>query len=75
MHKNGSVDKESSCNAGDPGLIPGMGRYPGERNGNLLQYSSVENSMEREAWRAIVHGIARVGHNLVTKPPPIHKNL
>ena len=75
MHKNGSVDKESSCNAGDPGLIPGMGRYPGERNGNLLQYSSVENSMEGEAWRAIVHGIARVGHNLATKPPPIHKNL
>ena len=42
----------------------------GEGNGNLLQYSCLENSMDRGAWRATVHGVARVGHNLVTKPPP-----
>ena len=40
----------------------------GERNGNPLQYSCLENPMDRGAWRAIVHGIARVGHDLVTKP-------
>ena len=46
--------KESSCNAGDPGLIPGLGRAPGEGNGNPLQYSCLENSMDRGAWRATV---------------------
>ena len=66
-----SVGKESACNAGDPGSIPGSGRSPGERNGNLLQYSCLENPMDRGAWQAIVHGVARVGHNLVTKPPPV----
>ena len=48
MHKNGSVGKESACNAEDPGLIPGSGRSPGERNGNLLQDSYLENSIDRE---------------------------
>ena len=45
--------------AGDMGLIPRSGRYPGEENGNLLQYSCPENSMNRGAWQAIVHGVAK----------------
>ena len=65
----GSVGKESTCNAGDMGLIPGSGRSLGERNDNPLQYSSLGNPMDREAWLATVHGVARVGHDLVTKPP------
>ena len=65
-----SVGKESGCNTGDPGLIPGLGRYPGERNGNPLQDSCLENPMDRGAWRATVHGVARVGYDLATKPPP-----
>ena len=58
-----SVGEESACSAGDPGSIPGSGRSPGEGNGNLLQYSCLENPMDRG-----VHGVARVGHDLVTKP-------
>ena len=54
----GSDGKESACNAGDPGLIPGLGRSPEERNSNPLQYSCLENSMDRGARRATVHGIA-----------------
>ena len=65
-----SVGKESACNAGDPGPIPGSGRFPGEGNGNPLQYSCLENPMDRGAWQATIHGVARVGHNLPTKPPP-----
>ena len=61
----GSDRKESACNAGDLGLIPGLGRSSGEGNGNPLQYSCLENPMDREAWKATVHGIARVRHNLV----------
>ena len=64
-----SVGKESTYNAGDPGSIPGSGRCPGEGNGNPLQYSCLENSMDRGAWWATVHGVVRVGHYLVTKPP------
>ena len=45
--------------AGDVGSIPGLGRSPGEGNGNPLQYSCLENSMDRGAWWAIVHGIAK----------------
>ena len=48
----GSDGKESSCNAGDPGLTPGMGRSPGEGNSNPLQYSCLEKPMDRGAWRA-----------------------
>ena len=55
----GSDGKESACNAGDPGLIPGSGRSPGKGNGNLLQYSFLENSMDRGAWWAIVHGVTK----------------
>ena len=55
----GSNAKESACNAGDPDMIPGSGRSPGEGNGNPLQYSCLENSMDREAWQAIVHGVTK----------------
>ena len=54
----GSDSKESACDAGDPGLIPGWRRFPGEGNGNPLQYSCLENSMDRGAWQATVHGVA-----------------
>ena len=50
--------EESTCNAGVSGLIPGLGRSPGERNGNPLQYFCLENPMDRGAWRATVHGVA-----------------
>ena len=62
-----SHGKETTCNTGDPGLIPGLRRSPGECYGNPLQYSCLENSMDTGAWRAIAHEVARVGHNLVTK--------
>jgi len=51
--------KESACNAGDPGLIPGTGRFPGGGHGNPLQYSCLENSMDRGAWQATVHGVTK----------------
>ena len=54
-----SDGKEFACNAGDLGLIPGLGRSPGEGNGNLLQYSCLENPMDREAWRPTVCGVAK----------------
>ena len=55
----GSDAKESACNAGDPGSIPGSERSPGEGNGNPLQHSCLENSMDRGAWQATVHGTAK----------------
>ena len=55
----GSDGKESACNSGDLGLIPGLGRSPGEGNDYPLQYSGLENSMDRGAWWAIVHGVAK----------------
>ena len=54
----------------EQGSIPGLGRSPGEENGNPLQYSCLENPMDRGAWQATVHGVTRVGHELITKPPP-----
>ena len=54
-----SVGKESACNAGDVALIPGLGRSPGEGNVIPLQYFCLENSMDRGAWWATVHGIAK----------------
>ena len=51
-----SGGKEAACHAGDPGSIPGLGRSPGEGNGNPLQYSCLENPMDRGAWQATVHG-------------------
>ena len=65
----GSEDKASACNAGDPGSIPGLERSPGEGNGNPLQYSCLENPMDRGAWRAEEPGglqsmgSQRVGHD------------
>ena len=56
---DGSDGKASACNAGDPGLIPGSGRSSGEGNGNPLQYSCLENSTERVAWRPTVHGVTK----------------
>ena len=55
----GSDGKESACNVGDLGSIPGSGRSPGEGNGNLLQYSCLENPLDRGAWRAIVHRVTK----------------
>ena len=54
-----SEGKESTCNRRDRGSIPGSGRSPGEGNGNPLQYSYLENSMDRGAWWAIVHGVTK----------------
>ena len=65
--------KNSPAKAGDTrdaGSILGSGRCPGEINGNPLLYSCLENPMNRGAWQATVHGVTRVGHDLVTKPPP-----
>ena len=55
----GSDSKESACNMGDPGSTPGSGRSPREGNGNPLQYSCLENSMDRGAWQDAVHGAAK----------------
>ena len=57
-----SVEKESACNAGDPGSIPRLGRSPGEGNGNPSQYSCLGNSWTEEPGGLAVHGIARVRH-------------
>ena len=56
---DGSDGKESACNAGDPGLIPGSGGSSGEGNNNPLHYSCLENPMDRGAWWAIVHGVTQ----------------
>ena len=55
----GSVGKESAYNAGDPGLIPGMGRSPGVGNGNPLPYPCLGNPTDREAWWVTIHGVAK----------------
>ena len=55
----GSDNKESACNVGDLGLIPGLGRSPGEGNDNPLQYSCLENPMDRRAWQATVHVVIK----------------
>ena len=54
-----SNSKESACNAGDLGLIPGSERSPREENGNPLQYSSLDNSMDRGSWQATIYGVAK----------------
>ena len=70
----GSDGKESACNAGDPDLIPVLGRSPGEGNGSPLQYSCLENPMDRGAWWATVHGVTnmteRLAHTLTRKKDP-----
>ena len=72
--------KNLPANAGDirdSGLTPGLGRSPGGGHGNPLQYSCLENPIDRGAWQAIVYGVTRVGHHLVTKhhPQSIHGKL
>ena len=59
LFPGGSKGKESACNAGDQGSMSGSGRSPGEGNGNLLQYSCLENSMDRGAWWATVLGVTK----------------
>ena len=66
------VIKNSPANAGDikdAGLIPGSGRYTGEGNGNLLQYSCLENPMDERAWQATVHGVAKSGMQFSIQTP------
>ena len=63
----GSVVKNPPANARDVASVSGSGRSPGEGNGNSFQCSCLENPMDRGAWRATVHGVTRVGHDLVTK--------
>ena len=77
MSPGGSDNKEFTCNAGDPGLIPGSERYAEEGNGNPLQYSCLEIpwTEDRGVWQATFHGVTRVGHNLETKPLPTTKPL
>ena len=68
-----SVDKETACNfCKRLGFDPWVGRSTGEGNSNPLQYSCLKNPMDGEAWRATVHGVARVGHDLVAKPPTFY---
>ena len=59
----GSDGKDSDCNVGDLDLIPVSERFPGEGNGNPLQYSCLDNSMDRGIWQATVHGVTRVRHD------------
>ena len=66
--------KNLLANAGEPGSIPGLGRSPGEGNGNQLQYSCLENPMDRGAWRATVCGSQRVRHNRATNTL-VHCNI
>ena len=63
--------KNPHANAGDAGSIPGSGRSPGGGNGKPLQYSCLENVMDRGAWRAAVHGVTRSQYHLVTKQQQI----
>ena len=60
--------KNPLANAGEASLIPGLGRSPGEGNGNLLYYSCLGNPKDRGAWQTTVYDVTRVGHNLATKP-------
>ena len=70
----GSEVKAFACSVGDMGSIPGSGRSPGEGNGKPLQYFCLENPMDRAAWQATVHGVARVRHDLAAKAPPPDKS-
>ena len=63
LFPSGSDGQQSACNVGDPGLIPGSGRSPGEGNGNPLQYSCLGNPIDRGPWQATVHGVGGVRHD------------
>ena len=63
----GSGSKDSACNVGDPGLIPGSGRCPGERNDYPLKYTCLENFMDRGVWRAKIHGVIESDMTEVTE--------
>ena len=75
------VKKKYACNAGDPGSVPGSGRFFGEENNNPPQYPCLENPMGRGAWRATVHGVAksqtrlRTEHNHEYMCTHMHTNL
>ena len=69
MLYSSSVVNNPPANAGDMGLIPGLGRSPGEGSGNPFQYSCLGNPMDRGPWWTTVQGALRVGHDLVTEPP------
>ena len=62
----GSDGKVSACNAGDQGSVPGSGGSLGEGNGNPLQYSCLQNSMDKRSLLGYIHGVTRVGHNRAT---------
>ena len=68
----GSDGKESACNAGKPDSIPGSRRSPGGGHSNPLQFSCLENPMDRGVRQVTMHGITRVRHDLATKPAPPH---
>ena len=70
---DGSDGKESSCNAGDLSSTPGLGRSPGEGNGYPLQYSCLENSMDRGIWWATVHGLTKSPTKLKRLTPSLSK--
>ena len=71
MANGGSVGKASDCHAGDPSSIPEWGRSPGGGNGNLLPYSCLDKSMDREPGGLQSMGSQKVGLDFVTKPPPM----
>ena len=75
LQARSSVSKESACNAGDPGSIPGWEIYPGEGNGDPLQYSCLENPMDRGARQATVHGVTKARDDLAPKPTPGFKSI
>ena len=68
----GSEGKASAYNAGDRGLVPGSGRFPGEGHGNPLQYSCLENPVDRGAWWATVHGVAELDMTEATQHACMH---
>ena len=68
----GSDGKESACNARDPGSLPGSARSPGEGNGNPLQYSCLENPVDRRTWGAIVHGVSKTRLNNFHSQPQLN---
>ena len=71
-----SVGTESACNVGDPGLIPGLGRAPGEGNGNPLQYSCLENPMDGGTWQATVYGLQELDTTeQLSTSKDIHKDM